>query len=342
MLSAFGPRDYTSNMVQPTKIHGRPTFLHIRKLEKELIKNAAHIQCDIGGGAHGYLGLIKSAAEYNRIAGTNFIMPAEPPTLVIPNNTTGHESFRLQQNHILEKERYKEAIAVKRALGQMITNAIDNDLISDYIDDDTQQLTGEIHEVLEYLYTYYGKVDRRDLKIAEKEVDNLNYDLTRHPSIIWKAIDDLQRIAKAAKLEYTNEQLVHTGLSIIRDTHDFEKGQDEWHSKPTADKTYRNLKKHFNDAYAKLQLLRGEDMRPAAHHTANAMRITMNENNTTLQEEMLSKVNTIKEDIIGVIQAEKENINPVEHSMNAATTNNTMSKLTTVLEGLERRMAQVE
>ena len=97
MLSAFGTRDYTSGMTQPTKIHGRPAYLQIQKLEKELIKNAASIQCDEGGGAHGYIGLLKSVVEYEKLApGTPFIMPAQPANLTIPANTTGHKSFRLQ------------------------------------------------------------------------------------------------------------------------------------------------------------------------------------------------------------------------------------------------------
>ena len=133
MLSAFGTRDYTSGMTQPTRIHGRPTYLQIRKLEKELIKNAASIQCDEGGGAHGYIGLLKSAVEYDKLApGTPFNMPAQPAALTIPANTTGHESFRLQQNHLIEVDKYKAAIEVKKALGRMIENAVDNDLIKEF------------------------------------------------------------------------------------------------------------------------------------------------------------------------------------------------------------------
>ena len=103
MLSAFNTRDYTSGMTQLTKIHGQPTFLQIRELENVLMKNAASVECGEGGGVHGYIGLLKSAANYATLApGTPFIMPTHPGTLVIPNNTIGHESFRLQQKHLVE------------------------------------------------------------------------------------------------------------------------------------------------------------------------------------------------------------------------------------------------
>ena len=72
-------------------------------------------------------------------------------------------------------------------------------------------------------------------------------------------------------------------------------------------------------------------MRPAAHHHANATRVDINASTNQLQDNMLEKVNALKEDIIDVITTEKENIHPTEHSMNAATTVSTMSKMTTLL-----------
>ena len=99
MLLVLGSRDYTASMVQPTKIHGRPTYLQLRRLEKELTKSAASIHSDKGGGAHGYVGLLKSTADYEKIApDTPFNMPVAPPPLVIPERTTAHKFFRLQQD----------------------------------------------------------------------------------------------------------------------------------------------------------------------------------------------------------------------------------------------------
>ena len=225
MLSAFGQRNYTAGMKQPTKIHGRPTFLHLRKLERELVENATGIECEEGGGAHGYLGLIKSAADYAIIApATPFVMPVNPPALVIPNNTPGHESLRLQQEHLLQKEKVAEAKAVKKALGQMIKNAIDNEYLAEFLDSTTYQINKPLHEVMTTLYELYGQVRRSDTKIVEREVENMSYDLSQPPSIIWKAIDDLQKLAKAAKIGYSDEQLTEMGITIIQNTHDFEKG----------------------------------------------------------------------------------------------------------------------
>ena len=159
MLSAFTTRDYTSSMTQPSKIHGRPTFLQLRKLEQQLIANAANIQCELGGGSHGYLGLLKSPEKYAIIApDTPFVMPASPGQLVLPNNTTGHESFRLQQNHIIAVDKYKEAREVRKALGLMLKNAIDHEYISEFLDSDTYLINQPLYNVLESLYDQYGQV----------------------------------------------------------------------------------------------------------------------------------------------------------------------------------------
>ena len=76
-----------------------------------MIKKAASVQCDEGGGAHGYIGLLKSTAAYEELApGTPFNMPAHPGILAIPANTSGHESFCLQQNHIITVDKDEEAV----------------------------------------------------------------------------------------------------------------------------------------------------------------------------------------------------------------------------------------
>ena len=342
MLSAFTTRDYTSSMTQPSKIHGRPTFLQLRKLEQQLIANAANIQCELGGGSHGYLGLLKSPEKYAIIApDTPFVMPASPGQLVLPNNTTGHESFRLQQNHIIAVDKYKEAREVRKALGLMLKNAIDHEYVTEFLDSDTYLINQPLYDVLESLYAQYGQVRRQDLKTMERDVENMSYDLTQPLSVVWKAIDNLKKLAIAARIEYSDDQLVHLGLAIIQSTHDFEKAQEEWLDKPTAYKTYTNLRQHFNTAHKKLQQIRGEDMMPAAQHHANAMRLNLRSDNVSIQEDLISNVSSIKQDTIDAILENKENLQPIEESANAATVD-AMTKLTNAIAGLEKRVQQVE
>ena len=224
----------------------------------------------------------------------------------------------------------------------MIKNAVDNEYLTEYLDNITFQINQPLHEVLTSLFTLYGKVRRTDLKILEREVENTNYDLSQPPSVLWKAINDLQNLAKAAKQEYSDDQLVLMGLTLIQSTHDFEKVIDEWVDRPSVEHTYSNLKTHFNEAYTKLQRIRGDDMLQSSQHHANAMRMDINVANAHLQEEMIANVATLKEDIIAAIADEKKNQPPIEQAMNAATTVDALSKLTSVIASLEKRINQVE
>ena len=56
----------------------------LRKIDKEMTANASSIPSDLGGGAHGHLGLIKSATDYATVSGVAYTIPTLPPPLVIP------------------------------------------------------------------------------------------------------------------------------------------------------------------------------------------------------------------------------------------------------------------
>ena len=70
-----------------TKIIGRPNYESITILRNELVDNAISVPCTLGGGAHGYIGLVNTPARYLIIAGLNntLIAPNYPGALpVIP------------------------------------------------------------------------------------------------------------------------------------------------------------------------------------------------------------------------------------------------------------------
>ena len=54
------------------KINGKPTRKDIEKLQKKIYANAAAIQSELGGGAHGHLGLTITLADYLTATGHNF------------------------------------------------------------------------------------------------------------------------------------------------------------------------------------------------------------------------------------------------------------------------------
>ena len=57
----LGTIDYASSYFKcktPTPIRGIPTHKALKRLKTELQANASSVESDLGGGNHGYLGLV--------------------------------------------------------------------------------------------------------------------------------------------------------------------------------------------------------------------------------------------------------------------------------------------
>ena len=68
-----------------TAIRGEPTYETLHHLKKELKANARSVQTTLGGGNHGYLGMILTPAEYLRIASTDPFTRPPNPGVLFPN-----------------------------------------------------------------------------------------------------------------------------------------------------------------------------------------------------------------------------------------------------------------
>ena len=94
--------DYRNTFIEHanlTKIHGEPTFESIRTLQCEIIINALSVHLDLGGGAHGHLGLVLSPQEYALHSDAVYERPQHPRQLIIPPNTTQHMTIMLREQH---------------------------------------------------------------------------------------------------------------------------------------------------------------------------------------------------------------------------------------------------
>ena len=86
-------------------------------MKAELQANASSIETDLGGGNHGYLGLVLMDAEYATILHTHpFIAPTYPAPLTIPPTAIAIEALQLKDQHTEEKHVYLECKNVEKAL----------------------------------------------------------------------------------------------------------------------------------------------------------------------------------------------------------------------------------
>ena len=109
----------------PTPINGEPTNKALKRLKNELRANASSVDTDLGGGDHGYLGLVLTDVEYNNVSATPFLAPNFPGTLTIPVATTAVQALQLREAHKEAARLYRECKNVKKALLRHIQNVIE-------------------------------------------------------------------------------------------------------------------------------------------------------------------------------------------------------------------------
>ena len=133
----------------PTPIQGEPTYKTLKRLKNELRANASSVDTDLGGGDHGFLGLVLTEAEYERVApGHPFTAPDFPGTLTIPRGTDTVDAMNLREQHKQDIRLYRECREVERALLRHVTTAVESKYIDFLKNDDTDLIEEDIPIVL--------------------------------------------------------------------------------------------------------------------------------------------------------------------------------------------------
>lgn len=291
----------------PTPINGEPTYKSLKRLKNELRANASSVDTDLGGGDHGYLGLVLTDEEYLRVAPNHpFEAPEFPGSLIIPANTDMVTAMNLREAHKRDTNLYRECREVERALMRHITTAVESKYVDFLKNEDTDLIEDDIPTVLEYLFSNYGKVPTRLVKEKEQEVLATPFVPSDPMVTIYRPIEQLRTLADIAKIPYTESQIVDFGIQLIKNTRDFETALGEWNNKPQEDKTWEWFKQHFHDAQQTLKDIRGPTMAQAgfhhANHLATEIRKELNEN----QSQMLALLREFSETNTEIENQEQE------------------------------------
>ena len=120
-----------------SRIHGEPTFEAIRTLQKEILINAQCVHSDLGGGAHGHLGLVVAPRAYALHSNAPYRKPEHPGPLIIAAGTTLHMSNTLRDQHKERLRVFREVQGVEQALRQQIVSAIEPQYLEAFRSSDT-------------------------------------------------------------------------------------------------------------------------------------------------------------------------------------------------------------
>ena len=152
--------DITNAFPTPiTTITGKPNYESLKTLKDQLKANAASIPTTLGGGNHGYLGLIFSPAAYATIAATHFIEPIYPgqhPN--IPAGTSPANTSTIIRRHTEDLRQWREFKNVNTALKNQLLSALDDIYIRALKDSHVGYMNQSIRTILQHLFDNYGNI----------------------------------------------------------------------------------------------------------------------------------------------------------------------------------------
>lgn len=262
----------TLNWTKPklTQVGG-PNRFTIQTLKKELIQNALSQPTHLGGGAHGFVGLVVEGAEYDTITGTApaFIFPAHPgagPN--VPDGATHIQTMTAHNTYDRELRTFHHCIEARNGLKSQLLNAVDKIYISTLEDPQTLYQNVSISALLTHLSTTYGKVTGEDLDKNEREMEK-EWSPDTPIETLWKQIEDARKFAEPDE-EIPVSKTIRVALALLRKTGLFTKDIKDWEKKAADDKTWNNLKIAFTEANQIRLKQPATTTAAAGYNTANA------------------------------------------------------------------------
>ena len=235
-----------------TKIHGQPTNKDLTILEKELIAILANIPTTLGGGNHGHAGILMDPARYLLTAGVPFVNPANPgnyPAGVAANAAAGVRA-RAEAQHKEEVKEYETFQGVTQATKDIIMEAVDHEYLLEIEDEILGFLNETPISIMNHLKNRGGALDFADTKTLLAERDG-EWDASEVPQIYFNRVEKaIQGLTRAGINSDLNERR-DMALFYLKATGEFDAAVREWENKPTADKTWQNIKTFISTEYAR-------------------------------------------------------------------------------------------
>jgi len=169
-------------------------------------------------------------------------------------------------------------------------NALEPKWIAPLINEDTGLIEDDLPTVCAYLDANYGVVQSEEVKEKESEVLSTSFNPSEPLIVIFRPIEQLQKLATTANIPYSLEQQLEIGLTIIRSTRDFEKALGDWNEMAVGLKTWDSFKSHFTTAQSALKAIRGPTMQQAGYHHANMLAAQLRADLQVQGSEMLAMV----------------------------------------------------
>ena len=134
----------------------------------------------------------------------------------------------------------------------MLSWAVPSMYLKKFRNKHSNALDKTIPEILEFLFSTYGKISEEKLLTEEQNLRARVFEITDPMIVMYNEVDDLIELGIAAQNPYTDAQIVKLGIKLIKNMHDFEKGLEDWYALPGTP-TWDIFKTHFETAHTNLQ-----------------------------------------------------------------------------------------
>ena len=213
------------------------------------------VQCTLGGGTHGYLGAVLTAAEYATATPINTPPFIDPPfsgaAAVIPPNSTGPQIAAIECQFNKALRQWMEYKNLMDAGKKFIQDGIDDMYLKGITDRNVGLAHITIRDILFFLFQNYRNIIQYDIEENDKKLKG-KWDANTPIEMLFDHIDDAQDFAAATGQPYTNNQLFTTAYNLVYATGLFFDDCKAWNRLPTNQKTMDNFKTSFQQAQREL------------------------------------------------------------------------------------------
>ncbi len=224
-----------------TKIHGQPTSHDLTIVEQEIIATLANIPTSLGGGN---VGVLMSPTEYNTMTGgINFVNPVNPGIypMGLAVNATARTRARAEAEHKELINQYKTFKGVRLGAKDPIVEAVNNE----YLIEIEHEIMGYINQtprqMLEHLLNRGGALNLADTKELLAQRDG-EWNINKNPQVYFNRVE--KAIKGLAQNGITSDLNKRRDIALyhLKAAEEFDLAVCKWESKPTAQKTWMNIK----------------------------------------------------------------------------------------------------
>jgi hypothetical protein len=245
--------------------------------------------------------------------GTNFAPPANPgvyPAGLTLNAAAGTcaQEEAIHKELIAQYEIYK---GVKQGLKDIIQDAVEADYLLEIEDETLGFLNQTPRQMLDHLRNRGGALDFAETKtlLAERDAE---WNVSEIPQIYFNRVGKAMRGLTRAGINSDLNERRDMALFYLKATGEFDAAVREWEAKPTADKTWANIKSFISMEYAKEnkqnKLTARQFKANAIEEQAEAMEElihTLTENHTRQMEALIRSTTEAMKEMMALVKAEK-------------------------------------